>query len=259
MSMTSQDSPTPQANTKRENPWYNLIFNIGAPILLLTKGADWLPFLSPQLVLVIALLFPIGYFIYDLNKRKKVNGISILGFISVLLTGGIGLLKLSPMVFAIKETALPLLIGLAVVASLKTKNPMIKMFLYNPSVMDVPKIDAHLDTPEKQQGFKRIIRNCTLIFASSFLVSAAVNFVVTRMIVHTDPRGGAEAEAAFNAEIGTQTWVTWVVMTVLTLPLMVASMWYLFKGIKEVTGLGMDDVLIDAKKPEPKPAESTDA
>ncbi len=255
MSETSQPSPASSANTQRENPWYNLIFNIAAPILLLTKGADWLPFLTPQLVLIIALLFPIGYFIYDLQTRKKVNGISILGFISVLLTGGIGLLKLSPMVFALKETALPLLIGIAVVASLKTKNPMIKMFLYNPSVMDVPKVDAQLDSPEKRSAFDRVIRNCTLIFASSFLVSAVVNFFVTRMVVTTDPRGGAEAEAAFNAEIGTQTWVTWIVMTILTLPLMIASMWYLFKGIKEVTGLGMDDVLVDAKKPAPKAAE----
>lgn len=250
MSMTSQES-SPAA--KRENPWINLIFNIGAPILLLTKGSDWLPALDPAIILVIALLFPIGYFFYDLQTRKKVNGISILGFVSVLLTGGIGLLKLSPMVFAIKETALPLLIGAAVVISLKTKNPMIKMFLLNPSVMDVDKINAHLDTPEKERGFKKVINNCTLIFASSFLISAVVNFIVTRMVVKTDPNID---QVAFNDEIGKQTGITWVVMTVLTLPLMIASMWYLFKGIKELTGLGVDDVLVDAKKPAKEAADS---
>ncbi|MEM9227061.1 MAG: VC0807 family protein [Verrucomicrobiota bacterium] len=243
-----ESSPATAPVPARENPWFNLIFNLAAPILLLTKGADWLPFLTPAQVLIIALLFPVGYFIYDLQKRKKVNGISILGFISVLLTGGIGLLKLSPFVFALKETALPLLIGAAVVISLKTKTPMIKLFLYNPSVMDTAKVDAQLDTPEKRLGFDKVIRTCTLIFASSFLVSSVVNFIVTRMVVKTNPKGGPEAEAAFNAEIGTQTWITWVVMTVLTLPLMVASMWYLFKGIKELTGLGLDDVLVDAKK-----------
>ncbi|MEM8550649.1 MAG: MFS transporter, partial [Verrucomicrobiota bacterium] len=64
-----ESSPAAAPAPQRENPWFNLIFNLAAPILLLTKGADWLPFLTPAQVLIIALLFPIGYFIYDLQKR----------------------------------------------------------------------------------------------------------------------------------------------------------------------------------------------
>ena len=55
----------------------------------------------------IALLFPVAYFIYDFFKRKTVNVISILGFINVLLTGGIGIFGerfgLSKNWFIIKE------------------------------------------------------------------------------------------------------------------------------------------------------------
>ncbi|MBC2593287.1 hypothetical protein H5P28_03335 [Ruficoccus amylovorans] len=245
MSDTAQESTPKPASERRENPWLNLIFNLAAPILLLTKGDKWFGFLSDSQVLIAALAFPIGYFLYDLKIRKKVNGLSILGFISVLLTGGIGLLKLSPMVFAVKETLLPLIFGVAVVASLKTKKPVIRMFLLNPTVMETEKLEAHLDTPEKQSVFQDILVRCTWIFASSFLVSAAVNFTVTRLVVKTDPNID---QAAYNAELGTQTWITWVVMTVLTLPLMFLAMWYLFKRIRELTGLGMEDLLVDPKK-----------
>ncbi len=248
MSESAQESTPKPAPERRENPWLNLIFNLVAPILLLTKGAKWFSFLSDTQVLIVALLFPIGYFLYDLKTRKKANGLSILGFISVLLTGGIGLLKLSPLVFAIKETLLPLIIGVAVVASLKTKKPVIKMFLLNPSIMDTQKLESHLDTPDKQAAFHHTLVRCTWIFASSLLVSAIINFTVTRLVVKTDPNVD---QSAFNAELGTQTWITWVVMFVMTLPLMGTAMWYLFKRVRELTGLSMEDLIIDPKKNQP--------
>lgn len=233
---------------KRENPWVNLGFNLVLPMLILSKGGDWLgESVPPWGVLVMALAFPIGYFVYDLQKRRKVNGFSIIGFISVVLTGGIGLLKLSPGVFAIKEALVPLIFGVAVVASLKTKRPLIKLMLYNPSVMNCEKVDSALDTPEKKSAFDALMRTCTLILAVSFLVSAALNYLITRLVVKTDPNVDA---AAFNAEIGTQTWISWLVITGATLPLMIMAMLKLFKGIKELTGYDIEDVLIGAKKEE---------
>ncbi|WOO43518.1 VC0807 family protein [Rubellicoccus peritrichatus] len=241
---------------KRENMWANLGFNIILPMLLLSKGEAWLSSVPPWGVLIIALAFPIGYFIYDLKERKKANGFSIIGFISVLLTGGIGLLKLSPMVFAIKETAVPLIFGVAVVASLKTKKPLIRMMLYNPSVMDVDKVDRALDTEEKRNGFNKLMVNCTWIIAASFLVSATLNFFITRIVVTTDPNID---QAAFTAEIGRQGFITWIVLTLATLPLMVFAMYKLFKGIKELTGYGLEDVILDAKKDKKEAVEANNS
>jgi len=230
--------------SKAENPWINMGFNLVIPILLLSKGGDWLGFLPAWGVLMVALAFPIGYFAYDFSTRRKVNGFSIIGFISVLLTGGIGLLKLSPDVFAIKETAVPLIFGLAVVASLKTKRPLVKLMLYNPTVMNTQKIEAALDTPEKRDAFDRLMRTCTWILASSFLVSATLNFFITKWIVRTDPKIDA---AAFNAEIGKQTGITWVVITVATLPLMVVALWQFFKGVKKLSGYSLEEIMHDPK------------
>lgn len=230
---------------KRENPWLNIGINILIPILILSKGSEWLSFLSPSGVLIVALAFPLAYFVVDLIRRRKFNGFSLLGFVSVLLTGGIGLLQLSPMVFAIKEAAIPLIFGVAILVSLKTKKPLIRLFLFNPSVMNVEKVDEALNTDEKQSAFKQLMARCTWILASSFLISAVLNFIISRWIVRTSPTVNA---VAFNAEIGKQTGITWIVITVCTLPLMIFAMWQLFNGIKKLTGFGFEELLVDQKK-----------
>ncbi|WP_309399891.1 VC0807 family protein [Cerasicoccus maritimus] len=228
--------PPPQ----RENLFANLGFNLLLPVLILNKGSKWLPSLDPALIMVLALLFPVGYFIYDYQKRKKRNLLSILGAVGVLLTGGISLMKLDPMVFAIKETLMPLLIGIFVVASTKTKNPLIHALLYNPELFDTEKINSHLDTPAKQSTMDKLMLRSTWIIAASFLVSAALNFFLTRMIVKTDP---LIDQAAYNAEVGTQYWVSIVVISACTLPISIYAMWTLFKGIEGLTGLKLEECM----------------
>src|SRR5690625_3325418 len=98
----TKTKPVPTPPSKRENIFLNLALNLLVPVLLLKKGATWLPALSPVQVLLVALLFPTIYFIYDFYKRRKYNFISILGFASILLTGGIGLLQLNPIWVAVK-------------------------------------------------------------------------------------------------------------------------------------------------------------
>ena len=57
----------------------------------------------------------------------------MLGCVSVLLTGGIGLIPGATVsMFAIKEAALPTILAIATIVTLKTKTPLIKLFLYNP-------------------------------------------------------------------------------------------------------------------------------
>lgn len=58
------------------------------------------------MALVAALLFPVVYGGMDLIRNKKFNFISALGFISVLLTGGIGLLELDTRWLALKANTL---------------------------------------------------------------------------------------------------------------------------------------------------------
>ena len=121
-------------------------------------------------ILLIALAFPIAYFFYDYFKRQKYNFLSILGLISVLLTGGIGILNIPTEWFAVKEAAIPALIGIAVVISLKTPYPLIRTLLYSPEIMDVEKVQAALEQNDSVAAFEKLLEKCTWMLAGSFLL-----------------------------------------------------------------------------------------
>src|SRR4051812_35023429 len=76
---------------KQENAMLNLVFNIAVPALIMGQlsGERWL---GPRWGLIVALLFPLGYGIWDYIVRKKANFISVLGFAGVLLSGVFGLM-----------------------------------------------------------------------------------------------------------------------------------------------------------------------
>jgi hypothetical protein len=91
-----------QTQTKRpNNTILELIYNIAIPSIVLMKlSGD--EYLGSLYALVVALLFPIGYGLYDFIKNRSMNFISLLGFLSTLLTGGIGLFELDVEWLAIK-------------------------------------------------------------------------------------------------------------------------------------------------------------
>src|SRR5205809_4148674 len=103
-------APTP---AKQENPLINILCNIVVPTVVLINFSTerWL---GPLWGLIVALVFPISYGIYDLITRRKKNFLSMLGIISVLLSGGLALAKVGGMWFAVKDALLPTIIGVAV-------------------------------------------------------------------------------------------------------------------------------------------------
>ena len=104
--------------------------------------------LGASTALIVALSFPLGWGLFERLKYRKFNFIALLGLISVLLTGGIGLLQLDPQWLAVKEAAIPGLIGIAVLVSTRTRYPLIRTLLYNPTVMDIGKIKHKLERSE---------------------------------------------------------------------------------------------------------------
>ena len=136
---TTTASPRPP----RENILANLVCTIAAPALILSKLSAP-ERLGPALALVVALAFPVGYAIWDFTQRKKFSFIAGIGFASTLLTGGFGLAELDGIWFAVKEASVPLVIGLIVMLSMKSRRPLVREFVYSDQVIDVPKVDAAL-------------------------------------------------------------------------------------------------------------------
>ena len=135
----------------------NLGINLILPILFLRKGTDWFgESIAKQLdaapdstvvgsiMLLIAVSFPVGYGLWDLAKNKKVEFIFHLGAFSALLTGGIGLVPgATVQMFAIKEAAIPCILGILTVITLKTKRPLVHLFLLNPQLINVDLINEN--------------------------------------------------------------------------------------------------------------------
>jgi hypothetical protein len=242
----SEFHPMSNAPAKKENLLVNLVFNILIPTLILSKLSTEAR-LGPVGGLVFALVFPLGYGVWDFMARRKANFISILGFISVLLTGGLGLLQVGGFGFAIKEAGVPAVIGVAVLASLKSKTPLVRTMLYNDQVIDVPRVDRALDEQGNRFAFERLLVHSSYLLALSFLISAVLNFVLAIYLLKSPP-GTAE----FNAELAKMHILSWPVIVVPSMAMMVFVLWRLLGGIKRITGLELEAIF---KASEEKPAQ----
>ncbi|MBN2068775.1 MAG: hypothetical protein JW739_03985 [Opitutales bacterium] len=233
------------AKAQKENIFYNLGFNMILPIFLLTKGTKLLG-IEPLPNLLLALSLPLGYGIFDAITRKKCNLFSVLGFVSILIKGSIGIFKGSVEMVAINEAALPLLLGAAVLITLKTKNPLVKELLYTEQVFNVDLITTHLKERGSERAFDLLLRRCTVLLALSFLLSSILNYVMAKVFVHTAPAVNLEA---FNAEVGAMQGWSYLFIVLPTSLVTFSALFVLIKGIKRLTGLDFEAAL---KQPEPK-------
>lgn len=215
----------------------DLLVSIIIPSVILMKfsGAEDL---GPTNALVFALAFPLGWGAFELIKFKKFNFIALLGLISVLLTGSIGLLKLEPEWLAVKEAAIPAIIGLAVLISAYTPYPLIRTLLYNPKVLNIEKINTKLDELDLHESFDRRLQNATYFLSSTFLFSAIMNYVLAKWIV-TSPAGSA----AFNEELGKMTLLSYPVIAIPSMLMMMTILYYLWRTIHGLTGLKLEDIM----------------
>jgi hypothetical protein len=231
--MTSSE---PKKTGATDNPLNTLLFNIALPALILYKLSKP-ERLGPTAALALALIFPLGFGIYDFYKNRKANPISILGFVSILATGSFGLLHLDGKWFAVKEAVIPSLMGIAVVGSLWTKSPLVRTLLYNDKVIDVPKVDAELAARGNAERFQKLLVMTTWMLAASFLLSAVLNFTLASIIVKS-PSGTTE----FNEELGKMTAMSYPVIVVPCMLITLGALWRLVSGIKRMTGLDLETI-----------------
>jgi len=219
-----------------ENPWLSLAINIAIPAVILMKlSTD--DRLGPVMALVVALAFPLAYGLQDFVRQRRFNFISALGVVSILLTGGIGLLELDPKWIAVKEAGVPAIIGLAVVISMRTPWPIVRSLLYNDRIIDVQAVDSALDRYGNRSDFERVLGVASWLLASSFFLSSVLNFALARLIVKS-PAGSV----AFNEELGRRTALSYPVIVLPSMAVMMIALWYLFRSIKRLTHMDLEEI-----------------
>lgn len=236
---SDQQAAKPQQPQKKESFLANLLLNIVIPSVILSKFSND-EYLGVTNGVIVALAFPLLYGLYDFWHMRKINFFSILGFISVLLTGGISLLQLDPQYIAIKEAAIPGLFGLATLISIRTRFPLVRTFIYNDKILKIDKIDEALDQNNSRPQFEKVLHNATLLIAGSFFLSSVLNYVLAKIIM-VSPAGTAE----FNAELGKMTALSYPVIALPMMIILFGTLFYIFKNIKKLTGLTLEEVFND--------------
>ena len=221
----------------KPNPLFEILITIIVPAVILMKLSGESS-LGPTRALVLALAFPLGWGLWDGWKRRKLNWLSVLGVVSTLLTGGIGLLKLDAQWLAVKEAAVPGLIGLVVLGSNWTSWPLIRVLVFNPTLFDVDRVNAALEERRNVVPFELRLRTGTMLLAATFFFSAVMNYVLARWVV-TSPAGSE----AFNEELGRLTLLSYPIIAVPSMLMMMALLFWLARGAKALTGLDLADML----------------
>ena len=230
----------------KPRPLIDMLLGIIIPSVILMKFSDDAQ-LGASTALIIALSFPLGWGLFELIKYRKFNFIALLGLVSVLLTGGIGLLELDNQWLAIKEAAIPGIIGIAVLVSTQTRYPLIKTLLYNPKVINISKIEEKLEQHNNVAVFEARLLNATYLLGGTFFFSAIMNYVLAKWIV-TSPAGSSE----FNEQLGQMTLLSYPMIAIPSMLMMLGIFYYLWRIIHGMTGFALEEILhMDVKQDTP--------
>lgn len=234
---------------KPENPFFNFLFNLIIPVVLLNKGSLLFGKNSGVLVLLIALAFPVLYGLFDLLKNKRKNIISIFGILNVLFTGGLALYKAQGIWFAVKEAIFPLLIGIFVFISAFTKKNFFEYLTHCSPVFHWNLIEEKIQTFSSVNYLKKLFKKATIMFSLSFFISAVLNFVLAMYIFsEVDAIApSAEKEIILNQKIADMTWLGFIVIGLPMTAFAIGIFWWFLKKLSKATHLSIEQIMVTKK------------
>ncbi|WP_417788504.1 VC0807 family protein, partial [Stutzerimonas xanthomarina] len=135
------------------------------------------------------------------------------------------------------------IIGVAVLASTRTRFPLIRTLLYNPKVLNVDKVHEQLERNGQTAHFETRLLRATYFLSVTFFFSSFMNYVLAKWIVNSP--AGSEA---FNAELGRMTLLSYPMIAIPSMVMMMA-IFSLRRTIHGLTGLIEDIMATSAQEP----------
>lgn len=228
----------PQPNQEQPHPFADLLLTIILPSVVL-ESLSKPERLGPAWALVVALLMPLGFGIYCFVNKRGLNFFSILGLVAIIVTGGLGLLNLSALWFALKEAAFPVFLGLAFPLSFIWKKPLASELLLNPQIINHGLLNAALDTPEKAGAFQNLLKKASWALAGTMMLSAVANVLLVLYYLN----GTVPGTEAYTQAIGRQNWVGFIVIGVPMMGATMALLFWMLRRLQILTGLERDDLM----------------
>jgi hypothetical protein len=258
---TEQKAPTPS----QEHPLANILINVLIPVLALSYlskdpaiqemlGKSVKPWhIGPLKALIVALAFPIGYGAWFFVKTRKMNFFSGLGLFSVLLTGGLTLFlwnkdgtvkEHAAVLFGLKEASIPFVLGIAIIASHWSKTPLLRTFLYNDTIFDIPKIERKVGELGNEPDYQKVLLNATLLFAVSFFLSTLMNFGMAMYFLGDLDHAAKDAMSVYNEKVAKVTGWGFLVIGVPIMVFLFVTLKKLLSGLRGITGFTDDELMM---------------
>lgn len=228
----------PPPNKEQPHPFADLLLTIILPSVIL-ESLSKPERLGPAWALVVALLLPLGFGIYCFIKKRGLNFFSVLGLVAIIVTGGLGLLNLSAVWFAVKEAAFPVFLGLAFPLSFLWGKPLVTELLLNPQVINHGLLHSSLDTGDKKTAFQQLLKQASWALAGTMMVSAVAN----AMLVLYYLEGTVPGTEGYTQAIGRQNWVGFIVIGVPMLGATMSLLFWMLRRLQALTGLERDDLM----------------
>lgn len=213
----------------------NIFVNIAIPVVvLLTLSTP--DRLGPVSALLIAIGIPAVWGVIGLIRTRKVEVSSILGVMSVLATGVIGVFELSTRLFAFKEAAIPLGFAAILIISNTTKFPIVTLLA--DMVQRRDRVRSAVESLDHQDAYHQHLVRSGTIWAGIMTLSGVLKFALATWLV----RAAAGTEA-FNHQLAQ--YELWQLPTTFSLTgvLILSLICYMGHGTAAIAELAPGDVL----------------
>ena len=185
------------------------------------------------------MLFPVGFGVWCWRKKLGWNVFSTIGLVTILLSGGLGLLNLNAFWFSVKDVAMSVAIGAAFPLSHYWGRPLINAMFLQPHLMQMARLEAALEVGERRREFNREMFKGSWMIGLGMVGSAVVNFYLDMYLL----RGKEPGSVAFVKGISTINWVSTIVLGVPLMVVMLAVFVWLLRRMQQITGLRKDELM----------------
>jgi uncharacterized membrane protein len=217
----------------------SLIINVVVPTIVMTRfaGEDELGAVG---ALLLALAFPLVFGVYEMVRERKIGWMPIIGLVSIMISGGIGLLKLPAEWIAVKEAMIPAILAIAILVSSWIGKPLARVFL--DQLLNKERVHAALVASGNEHEYERRTSIATWLLAGAFFLSAALNFILATIVVTAD--GGTQE---YTEQMGRMTALSFPVITIPVFIVLTITIFYIMNTVSKLTGLEAEQVLRDPK------------
>lgn len=237
---------------QRSHPLLSIACCVVLPVLILHRcsaaGEAWYE-LGATPALAVALSLPLGYGLWSLLSRSGGGFITLLGILTTLLTGAVTIFAQTgegealrpgtPWLYAAKEAALPLVVGVLflITGTEAQRGSMLRIFFYTEELFHTREVETRVAEQHREADYRALLGLVNCLLAGTFFASAVLNLLISlhfQLPVLELP--AAQQAEAYNYAVGSITWWSWLIISFPALVVIIGLALYLPRKLKQLTG-----------------------